>query len=174
MSNEKTDTTKWKPARKDIIQSSIMGILAVSQIILCVLSYNWAGINILLYVGWMVLGVGVILCWLSASELRKKGEEEESHLATTVLVDSGVYAVIRHPMYFCWMLILLALMLISQHWLGLLLGVPIMASIYLDMRKEELQNIKKLGEDYRRYMQFVPRINFLAGIVRLLRYGRRR
>ena len=173
MSNERTKRPEWKPTRKYIIQSSLMGLLAVSQIILCFLSYNWAGLKMLLYVGWIVLGASFVLCWLSASELKKKGEEE-SHMATTVLVDSGLYAIVRHPMYLSWMLGILALMLLTQHWLSPILGVPVMVSIYLDMRKEEQQNSEKFGDAYGRYMQIVPRMNVVAGVMRLLRCRRRK
>jgi len=168
MSKEKTDKPQWKPTRKDIIRSSVLGVMAVSQIILCFLSYNWAGLKILLYAGWIALGVSFVLCWLSAYELKKKGEEE-SHMSTTVLVDTGLYAIIRHPMYLSWMVGILALMPITQHWLSPILGVPVMVSIYLDMQQEEQHNIEKFGDDYRRYMQVVPRMNFVVGVIRLLR-----
>jgi protein-S-isoprenylcysteine O-methyltransferase Ste14 len=163
-----THKPRWEATRKDIIVSSIMGVLAVAQIVWCFLFYNWAGLDIVLYGGWFVLAVSIILCFLSAYELKKWGAEE-SHMATTVLVDRGLYAVVRHPMYVSWMLFLFALMLISQHWLSPVYGVPVVGSVYLDMRKEEQSNICKFGDDYRGYMQVVPRMNFVAGLVRLLR-----
>jgi len=38
---------------------------------------------------------------------------------------------------------------------------------------EEQENIKKFGDDYERYLQSVPRANFFAGFIRLLRSKRR-
>lgn len=148
-----------------------MGVLAVSQIALCFLFYNWAGLRILLYAGWVLLEVSFVLCFLSAYQLKKRGEEE-SHMSTTVLVDSGLYGIIRHPMYLSWILFILGLILITQHWLSPILGIPIMVSIYLDMRKEEQENSEKFGDDYRRYMQAVPRMNFVVGVIRLVRHRR--
>jgi protein-S-isoprenylcysteine O-methyltransferase Ste14 len=41
--------------------------------------------------------------------------------------------------------------------------------LYLAMRVEEQSNIKRFGDDYMRYMNRVPRMNFLVGGIRLLR-----
>jgi protein-S-isoprenylcysteine O-methyltransferase Ste14 len=39
---------------------------------------------------------------------------------------------------------------------------------YADTFNEEASNIAKFGDEYREYMQRVPRLNFLLGIYRLL------
>ena len=66
-------------------------------------------------------------------------------------------------------LLSLALILISQHWLVVVIGVVAMMSVYLAMREEDGRLIEKFGDDYKRYMQSVPRMNFLVGFIRLLR-----
>jgi protein-S-isoprenylcysteine O-methyltransferase Ste14 len=75
-------------------------------------------------------------------------------------------------MYLSFVLLVLAVMFISQHWLSVIFGLPIMVFLYLGMRVEEQSNIKKFGDDYIRYMDRVPRMNFLVGLVRLLRRKR--
>ena len=45
-------------------------------------------------------------------------------------------------------------------------------ALYNDMRREEKSNIERFGDDYRNYMEQVPRMNFVVGTVRLVR-GRR-
>jgi protein-S-isoprenylcysteine O-methyltransferase Ste14 len=70
------------------------------------------------------------------------------------------------------MLLILALMLISQHWLSIIFGLPIVVFLYLGMRMEEQSNINKFGDHYIRYMDRVPRMNFLAGVIRLLQRKR--
>jgi hypothetical protein len=40
---------------------------------------------------------------------------------------------------------------------------------YLIALKADQELIEKFGDDYRRYMQKVPRMNFLLGLIRLLR-----
>jgi protein-S-isoprenylcysteine O-methyltransferase Ste14 len=138
------------------------------------LFYNWAGLNVLWYLGWIILAVAFVLGWRARVAFEDKGgaQEGESWLATSVVVDRGVYAVVRHPMYLSFMLLILALMLISQHWLSVIFGLPIMVFLYLGMRVEEQSNIKKFSDDYIRYMDRVPRMNLLVGLVRLLRRKR--
>jgi len=171
---EKTDKPQWKPTWKDFVFSSVGGILFIGQIVLCFSFYNWAGLNVLLYLGWIILAVALVLGWRARVAFEDKGgaQEGESWLATSVVVDRGVYAVVRHPMYLSFMLLALALMLISQHWLSVIFGLPIVVFLYLGMRVEEQSNIKKLGDDYIRYVDKVPRVNFLVGVIRLLRRKR--
>jgi protein-S-isoprenylcysteine O-methyltransferase Ste14 len=93
----------------------------------------------------------------------------KSYIQTTVLADSGVYAVVRHPQYLAGILLSLALILITQHWLIATIGVVAMVN-YLIALKADQELIEKFGDDYRRYIQKVPRMNFLLGLMRLLRY----
>jgi protein-S-isoprenylcysteine O-methyltransferase Ste14 len=170
MKEEKTDKPQWKQTWKDLVFSSVGGILFIGQIVLCFLFYNWAGLNVLLYLGWIILAVAFVLGWRARVAFEDKGgaQEGESWLATSVVVDSGIYAVVRHPMYLSFMFPILALMLISQHWLSVIFGIPIVVFLYMGMGVEEQSNIKKFGDDYRHYMDKVPRMNFLAGVIRLL------
>jgi protein-S-isoprenylcysteine O-methyltransferase Ste14 len=48
-----------------------------------------------------------------------------------------------------------------------------MVLVYLDALKADRYAIEKFGEEYKRYMQTVPRINFLSGIIRFLRKKKR-
>ena len=44
-----------------------------------------------------------------------------------------------------------------------------MASLVVITRQEDRRLVKKFGGRYERYMQSVPRLNILAGVVQLLR-----
>ncbi len=92
---------------------------------------------------------------------------------TTVLVDSGTYAIVRHPMALGSILLMSASILISQHWLAAIVGVPIIVRMYLEEVKAEKGLLVKFGDDYKRYMQKVPRINFVLGVIRLLQRRKR-
>ena len=170
MSENKTGNARPSWTRRDAILMSAETILFIVQVVLCFLFYNWAGLNLLLYLGWIVLVIAMFLCWRArvAFETRGQSPEKESWLRTTAVVDNGVYAVIRHPMYLAFMLIFFALACISQHWLSVILGAIGALMIYNDMRREEKGNVAKFGEDYLRYMHQVPRMNFVLGIVRLM------
>jgi protein-S-isoprenylcysteine O-methyltransferase Ste14 len=62
----------------------------------------------------------------------------------------------------------------SQHWLSIASGVLGSALFYLDVQREERMSVVKFGEDYERYMRRVPRMNFILGVIRLLRRDKKR
>jgi len=66
-----------------------------------------------------------------------------------------------------------ASILISQHWVAAIVGLPLLVWAYLEVVKEEKSLMVKFGDDYKRYMQNVPRINFVLGVIRLLQRRKR-
>ena len=146
-------------------------VLMFLPIILVFVFYNYYKLDFLVYAGWVLLVFSVVIILLAGGEFRKKGgaPKGKSIVRTTVLVDSGVYAVIRHPQYLGFMLFVLALVLMSQHWLSVISGVLGSALFYKDVLREEQMSVKKFGDYYEQYMERVPRMNFLIGILRLLR-----
>jgi protein-S-isoprenylcysteine O-methyltransferase Ste14 len=151
-------------------------VLMFLPIILVFVFYNYYKLDFLVYAGWILLVFSVAIILLAGSEFRKKGgaPKGKSIVRTTVLVDSGVYAVIRHPQYLGFMLFVFALVLMSQHWLSVISGVLGSALFYKDVLREEQMSVKKFGDCYEQYMERVPRMNFLIGILRLLRRRRKR
>jgi protein-S-isoprenylcysteine O-methyltransferase Ste14 len=149
-------------------------ILMFLPVIMVFAFYNYYSLDFLVNAGWIMLVFSIFVIFLAGGEFRKKGgaPKGESIVHTTVLVDSGVYAVVRHPQYLGFMLFVLALVLMSQHWLSVLSGVVGSALFYRDVLREERMSIKKFGDEYRRYMERVPRMNLLIGILRLLRRRR--
>ena len=119
-------------------------------------------IKVLWYVGWIFWAVGIVFVILPYYYIYYRKAK--------VLVDSGVYAIVRHPLYLGWILsIFVATIFLYQHWLFVIIGIPGIASVYLISRQEEHLNIERFGDDYKDYMQRVPRMNFLLGAIRLLR-----
>ena len=118
----------------------------------------------------------VVIIFLAGGEFRKRGgaPKGESIVHTKVPVESGVYAVVRHPQYLGFMLFVLALVLMSQHLLSIFSFVVGSALFYRDVLREEQMSIEKFGDDYKRYMERVSRMNFLLGIIRLLRKKQKR
>lgn len=115
----------------------------------------------LVVLGWIILIVGALFVTLSIITLRRKG--------TTNFTDSGVYGVVRHPMYLGGMLMFVSHPFFGQHWAVLastLLGVY---CCYLIVKSEDKRIIEKFGGEYELYMQRVPRLNFMRGVVRILR-----
>jgi protein-S-isoprenylcysteine O-methyltransferase Ste14 len=94
-------------------------------------------------------------------------------MLTKVIVDSGAYGIVRHPQTLGSIILMVASMLISQHWVAIIIGIPISVWSYIYTLKEEKGLIVKFGDDYRSYIQRVPRMNFLLGTVRLLQRRKR-
>ena len=153
---------------------TVWSILIALQVILSFFLHNRAGLPILGHVGWITLAVSAVFGWLPIFAFHKKGgvSKGKSYIQTTVLVDSGVYAVVRHPQYLAGVLLSLALILITQHWFIAMIGVVAMVLNYFIALKADQELIERFGEDYRRYMDKVPRMNFLLGLIRLLRRKR--
>jgi protein-S-isoprenylcysteine O-methyltransferase Ste14 len=69
------------------------------------------------------------------------------------------------------MLWAIAGMFLFQHWIVILLGIPIIPLTYIDLLNADKRLIKKFGAEYNQYMQRVPRANFVLGVIRRLRRG---
>jgi protein-S-isoprenylcysteine O-methyltransferase Ste14 len=162
-----------KPSQKgnSYLLMYIYSPLMVLPLILVFIFYNFLGLSVLVYAGWLVIATGVIIVFAAGHEFRVKGGVPEGkHLVhTTHFVDSGIYAVIRHPQYLGFILIVLGPVLMSQHWLSIICGVVGSVLFYIDVQNEERSSIEKFGDEYRQYMQKVPRMNLLIGVIRLLR-----
>jgi protein-S-isoprenylcysteine O-methyltransferase Ste14 len=115
----------------------------------------------LIAAGYAILGIGASLCIVSALTLQKKGVEN--------IVDSGVYAIVRHPMYLGAMMMFFSHIFLSQSWIVLFASVTAIVSCYLIVLSGDERNIEKFGDAYKLYMQRVPRMNLLFGIIRLFR-----
>jgi len=142
---------------------ALYGVLIISTVLL----YNSANLVILLYVGWIILTFGVIFILWSSKSRREGYVEEDS--SKGVLVESGMYAFVRHPEFLGHILIIFALIIISQHVISLVVGAILIVLLYLAMMEEEKRNIEKFGKVYRNYMKRVPRINLIAGVVKQIR-----
>lgn len=151
--------------------SSIAGVLTVTQIILA-FACRRPGLQGLRTAGIVLWCLGALFGWLPIFALRSRGgvARGESYVRTTTLVESGIYAVVRHPqMGTAWLLMCGSLVLIAQHWSSLALALPAMVLVYLDLLKADDRLIEKFGDAYRRYMARVPRANVGAGVYRLIR-----
>lgn len=133
------------------------------------------GVNILQYIGWLVLAIGLPFFASPLIYFTKRGKPQENKnlMLTTVIVDSGTYGIVRHPQVLGCIMVMLAAMLISQHWAAVIIGVPLSAYFYIWAAKEEKSLLVKFGDDYKSYMQKVPRMNLLLGIIRRLQRGSR-
>ena len=154
-----------------LLLSSIASVLTVAQIVLAFF-FNQPGLKLLRWVGWICVWTSGVFGVLPIITFRRKGgvAQGESYMKTTVLVDTGIYAIVRHPQSgTAWLLINLGVMLVAQHWSSVVLGLASMVLAYADTFKLDQSCIEKFGDAYKCYMERVPRLNAVAGIIRLLR-----
>jgi protein-S-isoprenylcysteine O-methyltransferase Ste14 len=116
-------------------------------------------------VGWIIFGVGAFFYVLSVFTLRRKGVSN--------IVDSGVYGVVRHPMYLGAMLMFFSHIFLGQNWIVAIGTIVAITCCYLIILSGDQRNIEKFGDDYKHYMEKVPRMNLLLGIIRLLQRRKR-
>jgi protein-S-isoprenylcysteine O-methyltransferase Ste14 len=153
-----------------LLLSSIASVLTVAQIILAFFLHR-PGSEALEWAGWICVWLSGIFSILPIITFRRKGgvANGESYMKTATLVDTGIYAIVRHPQGgTAWLLINLGVMLIAQHWTSVILGLASMVLAYADSFKADQYLIGKFGDAYRDYIERVPRVNFVAGIVRLI------
>jgi protein-S-isoprenylcysteine O-methyltransferase Ste14 len=157
----------------DSVPVTLVCILFISQIVVGV--YMLSGISqieVLAYVGvGLYVSSGLVFGGLPVIEFRRKGgvRKGKSYIHTTKLVDTGIYSIVRHPQYVTFILWAVAGMLLFQHWIVVLLGIPIVPLTYVDLIRADKDAIEKFGDDYRAYMKRVPRANFMLGIIRRFR-----
>jgi protein-S-isoprenylcysteine O-methyltransferase Ste14 len=167
------DSTSWI----DYIPVTITSFLLLSQIIVGLyLAPEVSQIQVLAYAGAGLYACsGLIFGFLPVLEFRKKGgvRKGQSYVHTTRLVDTGIYSVVRHPQYVTFMMWAFAGMLLFQHWITVLLGVPILPLTYIDLIRADGDAVEKFGDDYRAYVKKVPRANFMLGLLRLIQRRRK-
>jgi protein-S-isoprenylcysteine O-methyltransferase Ste14 len=127
----------------------------------------------LFIVGWVVWAFGMVLVMAPIVMFPRRGgvAKRKSFGNTTRLVDTGIYAVVRHPQYTGGIYaIFLTTFLWYPHWLFGVLGAIGTAVVYMGCREEDQRLIEKFGDAYVDYMKRVPRINVFLGLYRLLKH----
>ena len=152
----------------------LAGVLLLLTWLLYLLEFHDSAIEPFVHVGWMVLGVGLTLILLAIVTLRARGRptEGKDFASTTTLVRDGIYGVVRHPLYLGWLLMYVAAILFSQHWIVATLAVLGTACIIQITRQEDRYLVERFGDAYEQYMDSVPAMNLAIGIVRLRQWRR--
>lgn len=148
--------------------STTSTVVFILQIALAFLLFNRSGVPVLRLAGWILWAMGAAFSILPTFTLRAKGGvlPGKPTVDTARVVDSGFYAIVRHPQFMAQQFLCLAVMFIAQRWVVVVIGIVPMVLTYLDAIREDHACIRKFGDDYRRYMERVPRMNLIAGVIR--------
>jgi protein-S-isoprenylcysteine O-methyltransferase Ste14 len=115
---------------------------------------------------------GYALLWLSIGlfvvtilSLRRGGKPTSGWERTTELTTSGIHGLVRHPMQLSGLLGACGTAVWQPVLVVLVLSAVSVTCFALAARTEDRFNVAKFGEPYRIYMQQVPALNLLAGIL---------
>ena len=138
--------------------------------------FSAGGSPALKVVGVVLWLISLIFGWMPIATLRRAGNVQvgKSYIHTEHLVDTGVYAIVRHPQYVALPLLNVGLALMAQHWLVILVGIPAFLLACVQIGRADREGIAKFGDEYREYMKRVPRANFVLGVVQAIQRGRAR
>jgi protein-S-isoprenylcysteine O-methyltransferase Ste14 len=111
-------------------------------------------------ISWILLLVSVWAVVAGYTLLKNQGKPEINFENTSVLVKSGIYHFIRHPLYLSIFLLGTGIMLKDPGALQLILGAVNLLAIYVTAKIEEKEMIAKFGSEYLEYMKetkmFIP------------------
>jgi protein-S-isoprenylcysteine O-methyltransferase Ste14 len=111
-------------------------------------------------VSWFLLIFSLYVAITGFLLLRKKGKPDRNFENTSLLVKSGIYGYIRHPLYLSIFLLGTGIMLKDPAPPQLILGAVNLIAVYITALIEEKEMITRFGDEYRVYMtetrMFIP------------------
>ena len=119
-------------------------------------------------VGYILYIPSAFLVFGSMIELKHKGKAKTlAPHGTATLVQTGIYGIVRHPMWLGMAIWSTALILICQSILSVILAVTAIVCFRTGTTKEDEFNIKEFGDAYREYGKRVPMWNAFKGLRKL-------
>jgi len=111
-------------------------------------------------VSWILLCLSIYVVITGYLLLKSDGKPDNNFENTSVLVKSGIYGYIRHPLYLSIFLLGTGVLLKDPGPVQLLLGFINLIAVYITARIEENEMIRKFANEYREYMKvtkmFIP------------------
>ena len=102
-----------------------------------------------IYVGFVIYGLGILLCIVSVSNFAKSAENGINL--------NGIYRVSRNPMYVAYFIYFLGCVLLTRSFILLTILIVFQITAHWIILSEERWCIKKFGEEYINYMNKVRR-----------------
>ena len=121
-------------------------------------------------VGFWFIGMIFVIYPLIYFKLKGNVSKGKAYVHTNKIVTTGLYSIVRHVQYTGGILsIFIATPLLYPHWIFVFLGIPGIWLTYLDSKREDKLLIEKFGGEYRRYIDKVPGVNIVVGVIRKLK-----
>jgi protein-S-isoprenylcysteine O-methyltransferase Ste14 len=116
--------------------------------------------SLLQITSWILLLLSIYVATAGYLLLKRKGKPDSNFENTSILVKSGIYKYIRHPLYLSIILLGTGVALKNPALIQLILGTINIVAVYITARIEENEMIKKFGDEYRQFVKeskmFIP------------------
>lgn len=110
--------------------------------------------------GFVFLGVSGLIFLVTVQTMRRLGKPEKGWEETTTLVETGIFSVVRHPIYFSSLLAVLGVFLLKIFLVSVVVTPAAGVLFFLSARWEDTYNERKFGPAYAEYRKrtrlFVP------------------
>lgn len=104
-------------------------------------------------ISWILLIMSIYPVVAGYILLKKQGKPTVNFENTSRLVKTGIYGLIRHPLYLSVFLFGTGVMMKDPGRIQIILGIVNLVAVYLTSRIEEGEMIAKFGNEYREYMR---------------------
>ena len=150
---------------------------AIPDLVAGFLSVSLFAVNIVVDVDeplWLTIsslvcfGLAVPFASVPFFHLARYGEPKQgdAFYKTTRVVDRGIYALVRHPQYLGYSLLVLGFVGLDPNLLSICLAGGALVFFYAQAIVEERFCEENLGSEYDAYKKRVPRVNFVLGLYR--------
>lgn len=132
---------------------------------------EWSSLSLPIWARWTGLGLGLFAIFINAwshktlsQKLGKNFDPALRLLEVPALVKEGPYARMRHPIYLAFLLMQIAVLLLTSNWFIGFCGLAIIVSVIaIRVPEEEKLLIGQFGDEYRKYMKdtgsLLPKFN---------------
>jgi protein-S-isoprenylcysteine O-methyltransferase Ste14 len=145
-----------------LLAASLSGLGIVPAVYVATHFPRFADYPLIPALSYLGIAVDVVCLWLFYRTHRDLGQNWSVSLDLRerhTLVTSGVYALVRHPMYSAFWLMALAQLLLLPNWIAGPAGLVGFGILFFGrVRREEGMMIAAFGDDYVSYMQRTARV----------------
>ncbi len=152
-----------------VIIASIQFLSMVGQVVLMGFFFENHNLHYLPIIGYVLITIAFVFLASGSIVLYEGGEIKEKRRPRIRFEEKGIYTVIRHPMYLGLMILFIGMMFMSDLRWSSILAFPSVIIMYYYMIKEESIFIERFGDDFKEYMERVPRLDIFLGIYRIIK-----
>ena len=153
---KRLDAKEKQPAQKGVLAAS--GLMFVGGFVVCGLDHRFGWSVMPEAVSWIAAALFLLAYLLYAEVMR-----ENAYLSRTIkveagqtVVDTGLYGIVRHPMYMATLLLFLMIPLVLGSWYGLLVFAAYPAIIIVRLKDEE----KLLSRELAGYAEYQKKVKY--------------